>query len=70
VGQELGAVGNDAITSLLIGDGRQSVVCEHDSGFGRTNAGSLGLCRFYGPGAHSHVGQDLNDKISLIIVSG
>ena len=68
VRQELGAVGNDAITSLRIVNGRRSIVCEHDS-LGRTDVGSLGLCRFYGPGAYPYVGQDLNDKISLIIVS-
>lgn len=66
--QELGPVGNNAITSLKVAAGQGSVVCEHDS-VGRTNTGSLGLCRFYGPGNHAHVGQDLNDKISLVTVS-
>jgi glucose/arabinose dehydrogenase len=64
---ELGGVGNDQISSLRISAGYRVVVCRHDHA-GRTNAGDLGLCRFYGPGNHAFVGTDLNDAISLIAV--
>lgn len=46
-----------------------STACEHDSQQ-RTNTGNLGLCRYFGPGDVPHIGDDLNDRISLIAVTG
>lgn len=68
VAGELGAVGNDTISSLKLMSNHRLVVCAHDS-YGRTNIGNLGLCRFYAPGDHSFVGADLNDSISLIALA-
>ncbi|WP_212832494.1 sorbosone dehydrogenase family protein [Catellatospora sp. TT07R-123] len=65
---DLAAVGNDKISSLRVAPGYRAVVCADDSAGGRTNAGSLGLCRYYGAGQHDYVGADLNDKPSLISV--
>jgi hypothetical protein len=68
VAGEIGAVGNDATSSLKLTPGHRLVVCMHDS-YGRTNIGDLGLCRFYAPGNHNFVGADLDDSISLIAVA-
>lgn len=65
---EMAAVGEDMISSLRVAPGFRVVVCESSSGPGRTNAGNLGLCRYYGPGQHTGVGDDLNDRISLVAV--
>lgn len=64
---ELDQVGNDAISSLTVGPEYRVLVCAHDS-IGRVNTSNLGLCRYYGPGQHSYVGDDFNDQISLISV--
>lgn len=62
---QLGVAGNDSISSLRVPFGYRVVVCSHDS-HGRTNTGDLGLCRYYGPGLHEYIGDDLNDQISLV----
>ncbi|HCT78359.1 MAG TPA: hypothetical protein DGT23_17635 [Micromonosporaceae bacterium] len=62
---QLGVVGNDSISSLRVPAGYRVVVCAHDSQ-GRKDTGDLGLCRYYGPGLHDYVGDDLNDGISLV----
>jgi len=56
---QLNTVGNDQISSLRVPTAFKARVCEHEGG---------GLCRDYGPGGYSYVGDDLNDKISLINV--
>ncbi len=56
---QLSTVGNDQISSLRVPTGLKARVCENEDG---------GLCRDYGPGEYSSVGNDLNDKISFIDV--
>ncbi|MDI1462969.1 hypothetical protein QEZ54_18490 [Catellatospora sp. KI3] len=58
-----------AISSLAVEDGYRVVACDRDS----VSAGSdadLGLCRLFGPGRHSGVGDDLQRRISLVAVGG
>ena len=57
---QLNTVGNDNISSFNVPQGFKVRVCENESG---------GLCREYGPGEYSYVGDDLNDKISFIEVT-
>lgn len=66
--EELSGVANESISSLRVAPGFRAVVCTEDSANGRTNIGNLGLCRYFGAGSHRSVGDDLNDKISLIAV--
>lgn len=56
---DLNIVGNDTVSSLQVPAGLVARVCEHED---------AGLCREYGPGDHDYVGDDLNDKISYIVV--
>lgn len=58
---ELGqlSVGNDSISSLQVPEGLKARVCEHEN---------EGICREYGPGKYSYVGNDLNDRISYVEV--
>lgn len=56
---KLSTVGNDAISSLKVPQGLVARVCESEGG---------GLCREYGAGEYSYVGNDLNDKISYVEV--
>lgn len=56
---QLNTVGNDNISSLRVPKGLTVNVCENESG---------GLCRSFGPGDYSYVGDDLNDIISYIEV--
>lgn len=68
--KELGAVGNDSITSLYVASGYRAVACDNGGSSGKVNEGSLGTCRYYDAGLHSFVGNELNDKISLLTVMG
>jgi hypothetical protein len=63
----LTTVGNDAISSLRVGDGWRVIGCRND----RTDLngqGDLGLCRMFGPGEHNLAGNALNDGISTLVV--
>ncbi|HCF27943.1 MAG TPA: sugar dehydrogenase, partial [Cyanobacteria bacterium UBA11049] len=55
----LNQVGNDNISSLRVPAGYKVRVCEDETG---------GICREYGAGDYSYVGDDLNDQISLVEV--
>ncbi|MEV4416789.1 hypothetical protein [Catellatospora sp. NPDC049609] len=68
--KELGAVGNDTITSLYVASGYRAVACDSGGSDGKVNKGSLGKCRYYDAGLHEFVGNELNDKISLLAVMG
>ncbi len=68
--QELGAAGNDMITSLRVATGYRALACAEGGSGDRTNAGSLGVCRYFDAGVHDYVGADLNDRISLLAVFG
>lgn len=61
---ELDGVGNDKISSLRVAAGYRATVCANAS----IDIRGLGLCRYFGSGWHDFVGDDLNDKISLISV--
>lgn len=63
----LTAVGNDAISSLRVGDGWRVVGCRNDT-TGVTGQGDLGLCRMFPPGEHNLGGNALNDGISTLAV--
>ena len=56
---ELNVVGNDAISSLRVPPGLSVTLSEHETG---------GITRTYGPGDYPYVGDEFNDKASLIIV--
>jgi hypothetical protein len=56
---QLAQVGSDNASSLRVPAGYKVRVCEHETG---------GICREYSPGDYSYVGDDLNDKISLVEV--
>lgn len=54
---DLSCIGNDTISSLSVPSGLVVRLCENENS---------GFCRVYGPGDYFYVGDDLNDKISLI----
>lgn len=56
---QLNQVGNDNISSLRVPAGYKVRVCSDETG---------GICREYGAGDYSYVGDDLNDQISLVEV--
>jgi len=60
----LSIVGNDTISSLRVPTNLKVRVCQNDI----TPTNNAGLCRDYGPGDYSYVGDDLNDQISYIDV--
>ncbi|WP_155373467.1 hypothetical protein [Catellatospora vulcania] len=62
---DLGAVGNDAISSLRLAEGGRAVLCEHDD----AAPGEVGACRLFTAGDHPTVGKSLNDQTSLIFVA-
>ncbi|GAA1398328.1 hypothetical protein [Catellatospora coxensis] len=62
---DLGAVGNDAISSLRLAEGGRAVLCEHDA----TAPGEVGACHLFTAGDHATVGKALNDQTSLIFVA-
>ncbi|MFD0593335.1 PQQ-dependent sugar dehydrogenase [Catellatospora coxensis] len=66
---ELAEVGNDAITSLRLEPGYRAVACAGDGSTG-TGLATLGRCRSFPPGEHTLTGTDLDDAISLLLVSG
>jgi hypothetical protein len=61
---DLGAVGNDEISSLRLADGARAVLCEHDD----AAPGQVGQCRLFTAGEHEDVGS-LDDQVSLLAVS-
>ncbi|GAA1661209.1 hypothetical protein [Catellatospora bangladeshensis] len=61
---DLGAVGNDEISSLRLADGARAVLCEHDD----TEPGEVGTCRLFTGGEHGDLGE-LDDRTSLLAVS-
>jgi hypothetical protein len=58
---QLDQIGNDNASSLRVPAGYKVRVCENETG---------GICREYGAGDYSYVGDDLNDTISLVEVRG
>lgn len=56
---QLNQVGNDNVSSLRVPAGYKVRVCSDETG---------GICREYGAGDYSYVGNDLNDQISLVEV--
>ncbi|MBV1850140.1 hypothetical protein [Catellatospora tritici] len=67
---ELGTVDNDEISSLRVAPGYRVVACVEGGSEGRVDEGDLGECRVFGPGGHDSVGNDLDDRISLLAVYG
>ncbi|MFC7241086.1 PQQ-dependent sugar dehydrogenase [Catellatospora aurea] len=66
---ELAEVGDNAITSLRLEPGYRAVACAGDGSTG-TGVATLGRCRSFPPGEHTLTGTDLDENISLLLVSG
>ncbi|MFC7758411.1 PQQ-dependent sugar dehydrogenase [Catellatospora bangladeshensis] len=67
--KELAEVGDDTISSLRVEPGYRVVACANDGGTGG-GTGNLGRCRAFPAGEHTLTGTDLDDAISLLLVSG
>lgn len=64
----LGAVGDDAISSLRVAEGYRVLACDRTAEQSIGAVDGLGACRYFDAGWYDRTGGGLNDRISLLTV--